>query len=116
MWDIHLRIDFLSIADMDLYREILKQTGNDVKSCGFICGREEMMRWNPLKAFFLIQNLHFLETGSYAVTKRELKEQVSEEDRKILEMAELPDDYDFDSAFREIISWCQDAFARAAAY
>jgi hypothetical protein len=67
-------------------------------------------------AFFLIQNLHFLETGSFAVTKKELKEQVSEEDRKILEMAELPDDYDFDSAFREIIHWCQDAFARAAAY
>ena len=178
--DVMIILEDLSVADMDVYREILKQIGNDVKSCGFICGREEMMRWNPLEvcqlrhttkdlfgalkdylppatredeinyvklnlgnlyhelchryihadrqksvaafrgtiksAFFLIQNMHFLESGSFAVTKRELKEQVSEEDRKILEMAELPDDYDFDNAFRQIIRWCQNAFVRAATY
>ena len=64
-------------------------------------------------AFFLIQNLHFLESGSFAVTKRELKEQVSEEDRAILEMAEYPDEYDFDTAFRLLFRWCQSAFVRA---
>ena len=63
-------------------------------------------------AFFLIQNLHFLESGSFAVTKRELKEQVSEEDRAILEMAEYPDEYDFDTAFRLLFRWCQRAFVR----
>ena len=63
-------------------------------------------------AFFLIQNLHFLESGSFAVTKRELKEQVSEEDRAILEMAEYPDEYDFDTAFRLFFRWCQRAFVR----
>ena len=64
-------------------------------------------------AFFLIQNLHFLESGSFAVTKRELKEQVSEEDRAILEMAEYPDEYDFDTAFQLLFRWCQSAFVRA---
>ena len=63
-------------------------------------------------AFFLIQNLHFLESGSFAVTKRELKEQASEEDRAILEMAEYPDEYDFDTAFRLLFRWCQRAFVR----
>ena len=46
------------------------------------------------------------------MTKRDLKEQVSEEDRTILEMAELPDDFDYDMAFRLVFNWCQSAFDR----
>ena len=175
--DVMIILEDFSVEDMDVYRGILREIGNYEKSCGFICGREEMMRWNPLEVcqlrhttrdllgeledflppatredeinyvklslgnlyhelchryihadrkknvakfrgtcksvFFLIQNLHYLESGSFAVTKRELKEQVSKEDRTILEMAELPDDYDFDSAFRQIFRWCQNAFVRA---
>ena len=175
--DVMILLEDFSVADMDAYRMILKKLGAYEKSCGFICGRNEMLLWNPLEvcqlrhttkdvfgelqgflppatrrdeinyvklslgnlyhelchryihadrekntaafrrtcksAFFLIQNLHFLESGSFAVTKRELKEQVSEEDRAILEMAEYPDGYDFDTAFRRIFRWCQRAFVRA---
>ena len=175
--DVMILLEDFSVADMDAYREILKKIGAYEKSCGFICGRNEMLLWNPLEvcqlrhttkdvfgelkdvlppaarqdeinyvklslgnlyhelchryihadrekntaafrrtcksAFFLIQNLHFLESGSFAVTKRELKEQVSEEDRAILEMAEYPDEYDFDTAFRLLFRWCQSAFVRA---
>lgn len=175
--DVMIIVDDLSVADMDVYREILKRIGDYEKSCGFICGKDEMTRWNPLEVcqlrhttkdlygelkdflppatredeinyvklslgnlyhelchryihadrkkniaafrgtckgmFFLIQNLHYLESETFAVTKRELKEQGSEEDRAILEMAELPDDYDFDTAFRRLFRWCQDAFIRA---
>ena len=175
--DVMIVLDGFSAADMDVYREILKNSGAYERSCGFICGREEMRRWNPLEvcqlrrttkdlfgelkdllppatredeinyvklslgnlyhelchryihadrekniakfrgtcksAFFLIQNLHYLESGSFAVTKRELKEQVSDEDRAILEMTELPDDYDFDTAFDRLFRWCQSAFIRA---
>ena len=174
--DVMIVLDGFSAADMDVYREILKEIGEYEKSCGFICGRNEMMRWNPLEVcqlshttkdlfgelkdflppatredeinyvklslgnlyhelchryihadrekniaafrgtckgfFFLIQNLHFLESGSFAVTKRELKEQVSEEDRAVLEAAELPDDFDYESAFRLVFAWCQSAFDR----
>ena len=174
--DVMILLEDFSVADMDAYRRILKKIGEYEKSCGFICGRNEMLLWNPLEvcqlrhttkdvfgelkdflpsaarqdeinyvklslgnlyhelchryihadrekntaafrrtcksAFFLIQNLHFLESGSFAVTKRELKEQVSEEDRAILEMAEYPDEYDFDTAFRSLFRWCQRAFVR----
>ena len=174
--DVMIVLDGFSAADMDVYREILKEIGEYEKSCGFICGRNEMMRWNPLEVcqlshttkdlfgelkdflppatredeinyvklslgnlyhelchryihadrekniaafrgtckgfFFLIQNLHFLESGSFAVTKRELKEQVSEEDRAVLETAELPDGFDYESAFRRVFRWCQSAFDR----
>ncbi len=176
--DVMMILEDFSAADMDAYREILKKIGDYEKSCGFICGRREMARWNPLEvcqlrrttkdlygrltdflppaaredeinyvklslgnlyhelchryihadrtkntaafrgtckyAFFLIQNLHFLESGSFAVTKRELKEQVSEEDRAILEAAELPDDYDYDTVFPLVFRWCQSAFIRVA--
>ena len=175
--DVMIILEDFSVADMDAYRKILKKIGAYEKSCGFICGRNEMLLWNPLEvcqlrhttkdlfgelkdylpsatrqdeinyvklslgnlyhelchryihaereknmaafrrtcksAFFLIQNLHFLESGSFAVTKRALKEQVPEEDRAILEMAEYPDGYDFDTAFRLLFRWCQRAFVRA---
>ena len=175
--DVMIILEDFSVADMDVYRDILKKIGHYEKSCGFICGKDEMLKWNPLEVcqlrhttrdlfgelkdllppatredeinyvklslgnlyhelchryihadreknitkfrgtckgmFFLIQNLNFLESGSFAVTKRELREQVSEEDRAILEMAEYPDDYDFDSAFNRLFRWCQSAFIRA---
>jgi hypothetical protein len=62
--------------------------------------------------FYLIQNLHFLESGCFILRKTDLKEAVTEEDRIVLEMAELPDGYDFDQAFFYIFTWCQSAFAR----
>ena len=175
--DVMMILDRLTVKDMDEYRKILNRIGYYEKSCGFICGRDEMARWNPLEVcqllhttkdiygtladhlpgasredeiayvklslvnlyhelchryihtdrensirklrgtckglFFLIQNLHFLESGTFAVTKQELKEQVSAEDRAVLETAELPDDYDFDAAFRAVFLWCQNAFIRA---
>ncbi len=175
--DVMIILADFSVADMNVYREILKKLGNDEKSCGFICGRDEITRWNPLEIchlrhttkdllgrlndllpsasredeinyvklslgnlyhelchryihqnreenraafrgickglFFLIQNLHFLESGTFAVTKRELKERVCEEDRAVLDLADLPDDDDFDAAFRQLFRWCQNTFLRA---
>ena len=174
--DIMLVLDSLSVPDMDTYRSILKSIGSYDRSCGFICGREELARWNPMEVFqlllttkdiygclsdflpsatrqdeinyvkislgnlyhelchryihadrtknigkfrttckalfFLIQNLHYLETGTFSATKRDLKESVDARDRAVLELSELPDDYDFDAAFASAFAWCKDAFAR----
>ena len=63
-------------------------------------------------AFYLIQNLHFLESGHFILNRKDLKKAVAKEDRIVLEMAELPDVYDFDQAFFSIFTWCQSAFAR----
>ncbi len=63
-------------------------------------------------AFFLIQNMHYLESGCFVLTKKELKEAVSAEDRRVLELVELPDGFDFDQAFAVLFSWCQGAFRR----
>ncbi len=174
--DIMLLLDRLTVKDMDAYRSILETVGYSDHACGFICGRDEMTRWNPLEVcqlkhttkdlygtltdylpgasredeinyvklslgnlyhelchryihadrdkhvmklrgfgkglFFLIQNLYYLESGRFVATKRELKTLVSGEDRAMLSMAELPDDYDFDAAFSAVFQWCQAAFVR----
>ena len=174
--DVMVILDRFSVQDMDRYREILKKIGFYERSCGFICGRDELLRWNPLEVcqlrhttkdllgvltdflpsatwedevnyvklslgnlyhelchryvhadreknaakfrgtskylLFLIQNLHYLESGRFVLTKMELKEAVSEEDRRVLELKELPDGFDFDQAFSALFAWCQTAFLR----
>ena len=174
--DVMVILDRFSVRDMDTYRGILKEIGSYEKSCGFICGKDEMKRWNPLEVcqlrhttkdlvgvlsdylppatredeinyvnlslgnlyhelchryihedreknaaklrstckgmFFLIQNMHFLESSHFILTKTGLKEAVSSEDRRVLELEELPDVYDFDQAFSTLFAWCQSAFAR----
>ena len=174
--DVMVILDRFSVRDMDTYRGILKEIGFYERSCGFICGKDEMKRWSPLEVcqllqttkdllgvltdylppatredeinyvklslenlyhelchryihadrdkntakfrgtcksvFYLIQNLHFLERGCFILRKKELKEAVEEEDRDILELADLPNGYDFDQAFSSLFAWCQRAFAR----
>ena len=174
--DIMLVLDRMTVDDMKTYQGILKQIGSYEKSCGFICGGEELKRWNPLEVcqlmhttkdlfgcltdylpnatradeinyvkyslgnlyhelchryihadrdknrkkfrdscksiFFLLQNLHYLESGVFAVTKRELRSIASEKDRIVLSVTELPEDYDFDRMFRLVFDWIQNAFVR----
>ena len=174
--DVMVILDRFSVRDMDRYREILKRIGFYDSSCGFICGRDELLRWTPLEVcqlrhttkdlvgkltdylppatredevnyvklslgnlyhelchryvhadreknaakfrgtskylLFLIQNLRYLESGRFVLTKKELKEAVSAEDRRVLELAELPDGFDFDQAFSALLAWCQTAFLR----
>ena len=161
---------------MNTYRDIIKGLGYFDKSCGFICGKDEMKGWSPLEVcqlinttkdvygklepllspftredeinyvkfclgnlyhelchrfvhssrekniekfrgtckffFFLIQNLHYLETGNFILKKADLKNAVSEADRRVLEFAALPDSFDFDAALEELFVWCQNAFKR----
>lgn len=51
--DIMVIIDGFSVSDMDQYREILNRIGYVEKSCGFICGKDDMMHWNPLESIQL---------------------------------------------------------------
>ena len=174
--DVMVILKRFSVQDMDRYREILKKIGFYEKSCGFICGRDELLRWNPLEVcqlrhttkdllgvltdylpranredeinyvklslgnlyhelchryihadrernvvafrgtskgvFFLMQNLHYLETDHFILTKKDLKEAVSAEDRRVLEMEEMQDGFDFDQTFSALFAWCQSAFLR----
>ena len=174
--DVMIVLDGFSVDDMKIYRDILKEIGWFEKSCGFICGKEELTNWNPLESlqlkyttkdlfgnlekllppatrqdeinyvkislgnfyheichrfihsgdeksraklrasckqlYFVIQNLHYLESGNFLLKKSDLKAAVSVEDREMLCIPELPDDYDFEKTYAAVIAWCQKSFAR----
>lgn len=47
--DIMTVIDDLSIADLTLYRSVVKSMDHAEKSCGFLCSGEDLRNWNPLE-------------------------------------------------------------------
>ena len=174
--DVMLVLDGFSKKDMDEYRALLSGLGNYERSCGFICGTDELKRWNPLEVcqllhttkdlygtlasllppasredelnyvklslgnlyhelchryihadretnirkfrgsckglFYIIQNMHYLESGEFIVGKEALKHAVPEEDRLMLGLRELPDGFDLDAAFTAVFEWCGRAFVR----
>ena len=52
--DIMVVLDDLSPADMLTYRRAIESLEDADKSCGFICGKEEMKNWNPLEICHLL--------------------------------------------------------------
>lgn len=175
--DIMVVIDEFTPADMDTYRAIIESLGDFEKSCGFICGKEDLAIWNPLEIcqllhttkdivgelkslvpnytredernyiklgindlyhalchryihapreksveklryfdkplYFIIQNLHYLENGTFILKKSELRKSVCEEDRRMLDIGTLHDGYDFDKEFATVFEWLKNAMKRA---
>ena len=60
--------------------------------------------------FFIIQNLHYLESGEFIVDKRALSAGADKADAEILSMSQSG--FDFDSAFGKLYDWCCGALAR----
>ena len=177
--DIMAVIDNFSVEDMKTYQNALVSVGNFDKSCGFICGKDDLEHWNPLEichllnttkdyygelkklvpkytledeknyvkfslnnfyheichryihadreynisrlamtcksVFFIMQHLHYLKSGEFVQTKRELLEGVRGEDREVLEMSLSLKDrkgYDFDKVFSLLFNWCQCTLAK----
>ncbi len=174
--DIMAVIDSLSLNDLKLYRQAITEIGNYDKSCGFICGKDELACWNPLEScqlihttkdiigrlsdlvpaysrqdeinyiklsagnlyhelchrfihtdlensvrklprmvkpvFFIMQNLHYIESGKFCATKSELLSELDGDDKKLFEMLlniSNSSDYNFDSAFESLLSFCRRA-------
>lgn len=52
--DIMVVISNMSVADLAKYREAISFLDDYDKSCGFICGIEELQNWNPLEICHLL--------------------------------------------------------------
>ncbi len=52
--DIMVVIRDMSVADLAKYREAISSLEDYDKSCGFICGIEELQNWNPLEMCHLL--------------------------------------------------------------
>ena len=174
-------IDRLTVADLDSYKQIISHMECPEKSCGFICGKQDLMCWNPLEichllhttkdyygklaelvptytdddvrnfvrlsvnnlyheithryihgspdenaariassykgVFFILQNVHYLETGVFVQGKAELLERLEDEDREILTVAIAVgngESFDFDTIFSVLHIWCRNVLKRLA--
>ena len=47
--DVVVVLDKLSPNDLNVYKEIVNSQGDPQKSCGFLCGVEELQNWNTLE-------------------------------------------------------------------
>lgn len=65
--DIMVVIDGLSVNDLDRYRAMIQSLKHFDKSCGFICGKEDIANWNPLEICHLLNT-----TKDYFGVLREL--------------------------------------------
>lgn len=173
--DIMVVIDHLSVSDLTDYRAIIQSLEDPEKSCGFICGTEDLACWNPLEichllhttknycgdlsalvpqytkedirnfiklsinnlyheichryihadpgknaerlpgsykgVFFILQNLHYLDTGRFIATKAELLPQLTGRNRQVLSHAIALNEcngYDFSESFELLFFWCQE--------
>jgi len=179
--DIMVVVKDMTADDLKVYRQAISSLDNCEKSCGFICGAEELRNWNPLEichllhttkdylgtlrelvpaytesdvrafvkmslgnlyheichrfihssedrniaalpftykaVFFILQNMHYLESGSFIGTKKELLESLTGSDRLVLERAISlgnGEPFVFDEAFDLLFSWCGEALARTS--
>lgn len=179
--DVMVVIDQMTVADLNVYWNAITSLPEVNKSCGFICGAEELRHWNPLEichllnttkdycgmladlvpsytehdviafvkmslgnlyheichryihapsersvaalpgtykqVFFILQNLHYLETDRFIGTKQELLASLTGQDRLVLETAIAlanGEPFDFDGAFALLYSWCQEVLARTS--
>ena len=52
--DIMVVIESITVEDLEHYKKILIGIGNYEKSCGFICGKEDLINWNTLEICHLL--------------------------------------------------------------
>ena len=60
--------------------------------------------------FFILQNMYYLKTGVFCVTKRELISILESPDKEIMEISlkvSATEEYDFDKAFSQLLLWCR---------
>lgn len=73
--DIMVVISDMSVADLAKYREAISSLEDYDKSCGFICGIEELKNWNPLEICHLLHT-----TKDYYGTLAKLLPEYTEND------------------------------------
>ena len=52
--DVMVVLDGMTAQDLDSYRDVIAALPHPEKSCGFICGKDELAHWNPLEICHLL--------------------------------------------------------------
>ena len=54
--DVMVVMDGLSVSDLEQYRAVIEAMEHFDKSCGFICGKQDLANWNPLEICHLLHS------------------------------------------------------------
>ena len=81
--DIMTVIDNISVEDLKTYQKVLVLVGDFDKSCGFICGKNDLANWNPLEI------CHLLNTTKdyYGELKKLVPEYTAEDERNYVKLS-----------------------------
>ena len=98
-------LNFVKLSLGNLYHEICHRYIHADAACN-----REALPMTYKGVFFILQNLYYLKTGVFCLTKRELMEILEDGDRAVMETSmniHLEAEYDFDQAFEQLFIWCQ---------
>lgn len=107
-WTMDDEKQFVALSIGNLYHELahrLVHRGPEISA--------QKLPGTAKALFFILQNLHFVETGVFCKTKAELLSCLQDEDAAVLRLA-LGDGecYDHNEAFARILAWCESALCR----
>ncbi|MBQ5770825.1 MAG: hypothetical protein IIW08_06585, partial [Clostridia bacterium] len=77
----------------------------------------EALPYTYKAVFFILQNMHYLETGTFIGTKKELVSALYGKDRQVLETALAygrGEEAEFEDAFELLFSWVKEALVRTS--
>ncbi len=66
-------------------------------------------------AFFILQNLYYLQTGQFVLTQKELATKLTGEDKRVMDLVlqlKSGEPFDFEPCFALLFHWCQHALQR----
>jgi hypothetical protein len=98
--------NFVKMSINNLYHEICHRFIHGDAEANVSC-----LPFTYKGVFFILQNLHYLRTGEFFGTKRELLNRLEGNDRSVLARAMDFNggvDYDFRESFELLFYWCQD--------
>ena len=104
-WNRQNVIDFVKMSVGNLYHELCHRRVHGQ--------HENSVQALPMmykSVFFILQNIHWLRTGEFAVTKKELAERLDGEDQAIMEtalMMKTGGEYDFGNCWSMLFDWCK---------
>ena len=99
--------NFIKLSVGNLYHEICHRYLHSDRTKNY-----QKLPMTYKNVFFILQNMYYLKTGVFCLTKKELLCMLDETDREIMEMSleiSSKESYNFDQAFEKLFLWCQKA-------
>ena len=107
-WTMEDEKSFVKLSLGNLYHEL----GHRYVHGGVEKSRQKLPRTRKA-LFFILQNLHYVETGIFCTTAEELMRHLQGEDQAVFALVQqMREEYNFEQAFAQIFRWCARAMQR----